>query len=234
MPEVKLALVVPCYNPPDEWCENLINSFQEFIRSIGEECRLILVNDGSVNGISNDEIVRLKELFPGMIYESYDTNKGKGYALREGMRHAIEPYVITTDIDFPYTNNSMVEIFKKVKSDEGLVLGHRQRSYYQKVPLFRKWLSVAFRVSLKLFLKLQVDDTQCGLKAMGPKGKEVFMKTQIDGYLYDLELVALAQKEDLTISRVNVSLKNDIAFSNMSPKILLKESSNFLKILSGR
>ena len=234
MSETKLAVVVPCYNPHEGWSENLINSFQQFIESIGEHCHLILVNDGTSEGISDNDINSIKAAFPDMIYESYQTNRGKGYALRAGIGHAEEPYVILTDIDFPYTIQSMVDIYDKVKQQAGLVLGHRQRSYYQKVPLFRKWLSVAFRLSLKIFLKLQVDDTQCGLKAMGPRAKAVFMETKIDGYLYDLELVRLTEKRRLPISHVNVFLKNNIAFSNMSPGILLKESSNFLKILRSR
>src|SRR5690606_32126290 len=125
---------------------------------------------------------------------------------------------ITTDIDFPYSNQSMVDIYEGVKQKQGLVLGHRLKTYYEKVPLFRKWLSVAFRFSLKIFLKLQVSDTQCGLKAMDSEAKKVFMETTVNGYLYDLELVKLAENKGLKLSHVDVQLKDGIIFSNMSPR----------------
>ncbi|MAM35225.1 MAG: hypothetical protein CMH28_09140 [Micavibrio sp.] len=226
-----LNLVVPCYNPLPGWQKNLITCFNAFQESIQLPVHLILVNDGSVKGVSEIHIDEIKGAITSFTYHTYKQNRGKGFALREGLKKATSDWALTTDIDFPYENESMVRLAKQLENKGGLVLGHRKRNYYQKVPLFRKMLSVSFRVALKTFLRLHVDDTQCGLKGMGREAINVFLKTDVDGYLYDLQLVTLAQKENVSINRVEVQLKSGIEFTNMKVSVLLKELGNFLKIL---
>lgn len=231
MPEEKLALVVPCYNPQEDWHQNLVKCFGEFCDSIGRSCRLILVNDGSTRGVTAEQIQVIEEAVEEFTYLSYPDNRGKGFALRQGIQQAGDQMIITTDIDFPYTNQSMVKVYEVLTRNGGLVLGTRKSSYYRKVPLFRKLLSVSFRMTIRMFLKLQVDDTQCGLKGMDREAAGVFMETSVDGYLFDLEFVKIITSRKIPISRVNASLKPSIEFTNMSPRILLRESANLIRIM---
>lgn len=231
MPEEKLALVVPCYNPQENWHQNLIKCFDEFCEVVGRSCQLILVNDGSTRGVSTDHIDAIDGAVEDFIYLSYEENRGKGYALRTGIDEAGDQMIITTDIDFPYTNDSMVKVCEVLMKNGGLVLGTRKKTYYRRVPLFRKLLSVSFRLTIRMFLKLQVDDTQCGLKGMDRQARKVFLQTRVDGYLFDLEFVKLITARKIPISRVNATLKPDVEFTNMSPRILLRESANLLKIM---
>ncbi len=195
---------------------------------------MVLVNDGSTLGVTPGGIEQLRAAFPDLLYHTYKTNKGKGYALREGISASTAPYAITTDIDFPYTQDSMLRLANTLIQKGGLVLGHRQRNYYHKVPIFRKLLSISFRLALKILLKLNVGDTQCGLKGFDAEAKALFHKTTVNGYLYDLELVTLAAKNKVKTTRVPVTLKDGIEFTNMKPGILFKEMRNFIQILKHR
>jgi glycosyltransferase involved in cell wall biosynthesis len=226
-----LDVVVPCYNPVKGWAKNTVNSFVKFQQEFSQSCRLILVNDGSTQGVSPEDIAFIQQALPDSLYVAYAQNQGKGFALREGMKRVKAPYVLTTDIDFPYTHNSMLALAEKLIKGKGLYLGHRKKNYYQKVPLFRKALSVSFRVALKAFLKLDVSDTQCGLKGFDNNTRNLFLQTQVNGYLYDLEFVSLCKKKGVSMHRVAVELKDGIVFTNMKMSILLKELRNFLKIL---
>ena len=81
-------------------------------------------------------------------------------------------------------------------------------------------------------LRLPTSDSQCGLKCFDKKGKEVFLSTQIDRFLFDLEFLVLASKKaDLSISTVAVELREGVKFSRVGWQILLTEAINFLKIL---
>ena len=233
MPQEKLALVIPCYNPPENWHHNLIRCFNEFCNGIGSACKLILINDGSESGIRPEHIEEIKQAISDFKYISYQENQGKGYALRKGIADVDEAIIITTDVDFPYTNDSILRVYEALKKNGGLVLGTRKKTYYRKVPFFRKLLSVSFRVTIRLFLKLEVDDTQCGLKGMDSRAAEVFLNTRIQGYLFDLEFVKLISAENIKISRVDAALKPDIKFTNMNPRILFRESANLMKIIRG-
>lgn len=231
MPEEMLALVVPCYNPPTNWHSNLIECFNQFCEGINRKCRLILVNDGSSTGVNAEQIDEIEQAIKDFRYITYTDNRGKGYALRRGIEEAGEHIVITTDVDFPYTNQSMLKVHDSLLRNGGLVLGTRKKTYYQKVPLFRKLLSLSFRLTIRMFLKLQVDDTQCGLKGMDQEARRVFLETKVDGYLFDLEFVKLISTREIPINRVNATLKPSIEFTNMSPRILMRESANLLKIM---
>lgn len=231
MSDHQLEIVVPCYNPEGLWYEDLVNNFKVFAESVQLPCRLILVNDGSTKGVSESDIRHIRNAIPNFDYLSYSQNRGKGYALRIGMAKAQSSLVITTDIDFPYTNDSMVAVYQELKAKGGLILGHRKKTYYRRVPLFRKLLSIGFRLIIKLFLKLEVDDTQCGLKGLDKEALQAFLLTKVDGYLFDLEFVKLITQENISINRVNATLKPSIIFTNMSPRILLREFSNLLKIV---
>jgi hypothetical protein len=111
------------------------------------------------------------------------------------------------------------------------VLGHRGETYYAKTPYIRKLISKFLRWSLKTFLRLPTDDSQCGIKGFNKKGAAVFLQTKIDRFLFDLEFIKLASKTDLKIKTAEVTLKPDVVFSKVNLKILARESVNFLKVL---
>jgi hypothetical protein len=86
------------------------------------------------------------------------------------------------------------------------------------------------RLLIRFFIQIPTDDTQCGLKGFNIKGKEVFLSTSIDRYLFDLEFIFLAAKKKLTIQKVPVQLKKGIVLSKSNFGILSTELFNFLKI----
>ncbi len=227
-----IDVVVPCYNPLPKWEENLVTCFLQLQKDCAAQLHLILVNDGSTSGMEKANIAFIKSKVSAFTYCSYAKNKGKGHALRTGIKTSTAHLCLVTDIDFPYTNKSMVAVIENLLKYNGLIIGHRKADYYKKVPFFRRTLSKAFRLSLKLFLRIEVSDTQCGLKAMGQQAKQQFLETKVNGYLYDLEHITLVEKSKIPVTRVSVELKDGILFTNMKPKILVKEFTNFMRIIA--
>ena len=82
-----------------------------------------------------------------------------------------------------------------------------------------------------LFPSLPVSDTQCGLKGMNEKGKNIFLQTKINRYLFDLEFILYSSKNHLKIRAIPVELREGIVFGRMNYKILLHESKNLWNIL---
>lgn len=226
-----IEIVVPCYNPLPDWEVNLIHSFQEFEKSIEADCALILINDGSSKGVQAQHIEAISAQIEKFTYIHYKENKGKGYALRKGLEQAGGGRIILTDIDFPYVNTSMISIWNSLEEGNDIALGYREESYYRKVPFARLLISKTFRLVLRSLMNMNVNDTQCGLKGLNEKGKEVFLRSETNGYLYDLEFVKDAQKAGLKIGRTVVELKDGVEFTNMKFSILWKEARNFLRIL---
>lgn len=211
----------------------LVSSYLECLRKLKtENVRLVLVNDGSSKNVLEKDIAFLQNNIQNFKYISYPDNAGKGYALRKGVKESNAKSVIFTDIDFPYETDSIVQIYKSLKEGNDVALGFRKRDYYKKVPFFRQVLSKTLRGVMKSVLKLATTDTQCGLKGFNNKGKEDFLKTTINRFLFDLEYVQrVSKRKDLKLGVVPVKLRNDVTFSRVNVKILFTESINFLIIL---
>ncbi len=232
LPE-QLDIIIPMYNPPKGWSGVLIERLRPIIEKTHHLVKVILVNDGSNNGNVASEIDLLQHQGFEIKSVQYTQNQGKGYALRQGVRESAGKYLMLTDIDIPFTEQSMWAILKSLESSQAdLALGQRDDSYYENIPDSRKrmskWLSV---VNSKIF-RLPVRDTQCGLKGLSRKGKEIFLQTTINRYLFDLEMVFLGSKnKDVKLIPVPVVLRKGIQLSNMRLKVILPELMNFLKIV---
>lgn len=231
-----LDIVLPCYNPPIGWEKKVIETYKFFCKALPEvQTGLIIINDGSSTDIS-DAITAIKKAVPFFILDAHPTNKGKGFTLRSGVEKSTAEICIYTDIDFPYTNESMLSIWKELaikKTD--IAVGIKNADYFTHVPPVRKYISKLLQKMIRVFLGLTVSDTQCGLKGFNEKGKTIFLQTSINRYLFDLEFIYLAGKnKQVQLSEIEIQLRPDIHFRAMNLRILFTESLNFLKIVLRR
>lgn len=227
-----LALILPCFNPPEGWEQVVVKSYQEILQKVDRPVQLCIVNDGSQYDISLAvEILRTKIRL--LHYIDNRENRGKGAALRSGIREANAAYYIYTDIDLPYTTDSILEVYQQLLTGHDVVAGIKDKTYYEQTPPVRKFISRVLRWCIRNLLNMSIADTQCGLKGFNEKGKHIFLSTTIDRYLFDLEFIYLSskKKEDIAMKAVEVHLRPGIIFRKMNPKILLQEGRNFLKIL---
>ncbi len=195
---------------------------------------MYLVNDGSKSGIRTADIRLLSEKISGFTYIDSPVNQGKGGALRDAVRQTTGKWVIYTDADYPYLISNAVEMFRLLSTDAAdVVVGVRDEQYYDQLPLGRKIFSLSLKVMNYLFFpQLKVKDTQSGLKGFNQKGKEVFLKTRIPAFLFDMEFLVLASKRpDVRIQWIYVQAREGIVFSTMRAKTILTELYNFISIL---
>lgn len=230
--KARLDIVLPCFNPHPGWQEEWLR-FHEEARA-RYELSYVLVNDGSINGELEKILPELKTKGLPVQYIAYSNNRGKGYALREGVRASNAPYLLYTDVDFPFTNRSVFQVADQLIAGTcDVVPGTRQKAYYENtMSAFRKALSRCFRWMLRNILRMRITDTQCGLKAFNAKGKEEFLKTRVNRYLFDFEFIyRCSHQKGMSICPVNVELKPNVQFRKMPIRILLQEFLNLLRVL---
>ncbi len=185
----RLQVIVPCYNPPEGWEAALASKFldfQKFINKLGAQTSLIVVNDGSQRNAGEANFATLRQLASDARVVSYAENRGKGYALRQGVAASDADFCLVTDADFPYTLDSMQRVVETLRDKGGIAAGNRDQGYYDRVPPFRRRLSKSLRWLLRNVLRQPIDDSQCGLKGFDASGKAVFLETTIDRFLFDL------------------------------------------------
>lgn len=228
-------LILPCYNPVPGWEQRLIEKQDDLKRKFDTVLfRVFVVSDGSIRGYEPETVSRLKESIPDITIVDYRPNRGKGYALREAVRHGNADYTIYTDYDFPYTDDSMERVIQALLNGADVVVAVRDKSYQRKLPLFRKFLSFSSHLCNRYLLRLNIQDTQGGLKGFNRAGKALFLSTTVNSFLFDTEFIYKAQKKKVNLVAVPAKIRDGIHISDMKFKTLRREVKNLFSILFGR
>lgn len=227
-----IDLVLPCYNPPPGWEQKVIKKYKEFASLFGSICfHLFIVSDGSRRGYEPETIQALLQEIPDVTLVDYRLNRGKGYALREAVKQCKSEYIIYTDYDFPYTDDSFQRVIEALLNRADIVVAIRDRNYQKNLPPFRKFLSESSHLCNAWILRLKIRDTQGGLKGFNRAGRTVFLSTRINSFLFDTEFIYKAQKKKMDIQAVQSRIRDGLTVSDMGFKVLKREMANFLSIL---
>lgn len=232
-----LDIILPCYNPRSGWETTLSKSLSNIKSMLGRDVlrAVIIVNDGSTSGVSEDTISKLASVHSEIKLIEYPKNQGKGFAVRTGVSNSESDLQIYTDIDVPYVEESVREFYQILSNNEAdVVIASRGDTYYDSLSGFRRILSKSLRWLNGFLFGLKIKDTQGGLKGFNAAGKAVFLNTTIDRYLFDLEFIQKASKQDLRLKALDVKLKPDIVLPSPSLMILLGEIHNFISLLFWR
>jgi glycosyltransferase involved in cell wall biosynthesis len=196
----------------------------------GIDVQWILVDDGSKMRPNSTEIERLKTAVENFEFIQLNKNFGKGYAVRMGMHIANAEKFIYTDIDFPYQDQEIQRIYCALQEGADLVIAKRSEQYYTKVSKSRTWISKRFKAVIRMLFNTPTTDTQAGLKGLSLKAHNLLLQTKINRYLFDLELVKSCAKQQLKIVELPVSLKEGVALSDVSYRVLFTELLNLFRI----
>ena len=164
-----------------------------------------------LDGPDEEALVALTELNNNHITViQFETNHGKGAALRSGIQISearfiafidadldIHPDAIRAGLDVLLTNKTVVGAYgSKVHPESDVTY-----------PVSRRIMSFVFRLFLRVILQLNVTDSQTGLKVFrSAELKEVLNESREDGYLFDLEIMMLLSQRKHNLISVPITL----------------------------
>lgn len=227
-----IDLVLPCYNPPEDFV-GLVDLYFRNLKAFfpHRQLNLYIVNDGSTHNFTSLQINQLRSLQKTIQIISYPENRGKGYALRKAVAETNSPLVIYTDYDFPICIESMIKLIEELDKDTDIVMVSRNQDYYRVLPITRKFYSLMSKQLNRIFLRLEYSDTQGGLKGFNLKGKEIFMSTTINQFLFDTEFVYRASlRKDVSIVNIKGTIREGIKPNRIPFRVIIKELINFYRI----
>lgn len=228
--EVYLSIITPCYNPPAEW----LSAYLEQVRTIENtfedlSIEFIIVNDGSKKDLSP---LFSPLPYPSLKWVSYSRNCGKGYAIREGVKHASGRYIIYTDLDFPFGTDCIHQICERLQNGYELVVGKRSKDYFDKLSLKRQVISRTLKAMNYLWLPQELTDTQAGIKGFKKELKYLFLRNQTNSFVFEIEfLIRASRLRNLEYTTVTVAPNENITFSNFSIGVISKEIQSLFRIL---
>lgn len=206
--KITISLVVPAYNEEKIIRENLkkIVGFLSCQKYIWE---IVVVDDGSKDRTS--EIVEsLKN--PRIKLIKLSKNRGKGAALREGVKNTLGDYVIFTDADLSVPIDFLSRFLEKLKDGRDVVIGSRRTKGSKIIKhqaLLRETMGRFYTFLSKLITGTNISDFTCGFKGFtGRAAHAIFSKSLVDRWSYDVEILYLANKLGFRILEIPVSWIN--------------------------
>ena len=234
---MKTDLILPFYKPHDGWLNHLLESVaahKQVLNERGSTLRVILANDGSPKSCYPDEALdAIRAATDEFIFSTYEVNHGKGYCLRHAVAQADGDIQIYTDGDFPFGWQCAAEAFDRLKSGADVVMGVRGADYGNALHSLRKLISKGVRRLNRFLLGMpeRYLDTQAGMKAFRGAGKQAFLDTTVDTFLFDTEFILLAWDRGLRIDTIPLTLRPGLSFSKMGWRVLFRELGHFLRIM---
>ncbi|NCU03924.1 MAG: glycosyltransferase family 2 protein [Chitinophagaceae bacterium] len=231
------AVIIPVYNPPAGWQKTVAKQYNHFVLLVpAQTVQLVVVNDGTSGENMKEAIAELQQHYPGLLFFTNEINMGKGNALRKAVEAVTARIYLLTDVDFPYSPESMQAVYYEINSMQtDIAAGSRNEVYYAAIGRGRRFISKLLRFGIRSLFGISIDDTQCGLKGFSQKAKPVFLSCVTNRYLYDLEFIVRAHKvKQVTIKAVPVELRAGIELQKMALRIVLQELKSFITILKIR
>lgn len=202
-----LSIVVPAYNEGEHIYDNLM-VIDKALQAFCSDYEIIAVNDGSKDN-TGAEVARAASDNPNIKDFGYDANRGKGGAVSWGAVNSRGDIVGFIDADLDLSPDLIAGYYKKM-NDTGcdIVIGSKMHKESKlEYPAARKLFSFCYYIMLKVLFGLKCHDTQTGLKLYkGELIREIVPLRRIDGYAFDIELLALASKKKSSLIEMPVEL----------------------------
>jgi len=230
---MKLSVIFPAYNE-EKRIPNTLRATYDYLKKQDYQSEILVVNDGSKDN-TGEAVNAIKREIPILRLIDNKVNKGKGGVVKQGMLEAKGEYRLFTDSDNSTSIDQIENIWPWLDKNFDIVIGSRDvkgavldppQGFIRKV-LFGK----TFRLLRKLIIGLwKIQDTQCGFKCFTAKAAEdIYSKAKKEGFIFDVEILILANKLGYHIKEIPVTWKND-AESKVKLKNVIKMFVDMMKL----
>jgi glycosyltransferase involved in cell wall biosynthesis len=195
---VSVIAIVPAYQAAGI-IEAVVVDLIRLWPASGNTPPVVVVDDGSTDGSG------ARAEAAGAIVVQHRHNRGKGAALRTGLRRALElgaEVAVTVDADGQHPAEEAVRLAEHPASAATLVLAVRdlRSAGAPRASQFSNRISNLF---LSRFARTELRDTQCGLRRYPVEGT-LALGASSDGYAYEAEVVLRAARAGWQIEQVPV------------------------------
>lgn len=205
-----LSLVLPAYNEAAA-IRQTISEIVAWFEARGMTYEVIVAADGDDG--TREAVREMARANPALRAIGHAGRLGKGRGVREAMALASGEIVGYADAD----NKVPIAEFARLEPWFGaypVVTGSRaiDRSLVErKQPLYRRIGSVGFHWFMHAATGLwHITDSQCGFKFFRRDvARELFARQKIDGYMFDVEILALAKALGYAVKEVPIRWRDD-------------------------
>ncbi|MBE6565227.1 MAG: glycosyltransferase family 2 protein [Ruminococcaceae bacterium] len=192
------VILIPAYKPTDA-----LLTLLKTLHGMGFS--VVCIDDGS--GPAFDRIFEQAAQTADVL--RYPLNKGKGGALKLGIRHIAESEayrsfraIVTADADGQHTPKDILRVAETMEKTDGLVLGVRR--FTGKVPLRSRFGNSLTVGVFALASGKRLSDTQTGLRAFSIEKAPLYASIGGERYEYEMNVLFAAVENRIPITEVDI------------------------------
>lgn len=193
-------VILPTLNPNEKIMSSFIDDLMKEFKNI------VVVNDGS-----NEKYDKYFELLKkkNIIVLKHYINLGKGRGLKTAINYILNNYdkcdvIVTADSDGQHSVKDIKKCAKEsLINPKKYILGCRDFDK-SNVPFKSKFGNKITRNIFKLFIGLNISDTQTGLRAMSRWLAPKFLETKGERYEYETNTLIECKTKDISIKEVPI------------------------------
>ena len=221
-----LSVIIPCYQQEKTIVKNL-KDIKEVLEKIRYHWEIIVVIDGRV-GKTYQKAKKFRSA-KIKVYQLKE-NRGKGHAVRFGMKKAKGDYIAFLDAGMEIDPNGLSILLEHLEWYRADVIVGSKRHLASQVnyPLERKILSLGYYLLVKLLFGVKVKDTQAGIKIFKRRVLEKVLPVHlVKSYAFDIELLSVANH--FGFKRIyEAPIKLKYRFQNLTNAVSLRSIWNIL------
>ncbi len=205
------VVLIPAYRP--DW--KLIETLQKLSE---KQFALLVVDDGS--GADYDAVFIEAARYARVV--RYSVNRGKGGALKQGMRCLLKcfpqmKYLITADADGQHRPDDIQKVCDRLHQKGGFVIG--SRAFVGEVPFRSRFGNTVTRGVFHVVSGVKVKDTQTGLRGFERSMIGWLVKIPGKRYEYEMNVLMSAARDKIEIDEVMIQTvyENDNSSSHFRP-----------------
>lgn len=228
-----ISLIFPAYNEASR-IRSTVSEAVAFFEAGQLAYEIIVSADG--NDGTREIVAEMGKKNPRISAIGSTERHGKGHGIRQAVKIARGDIIGFADADNKTSITELENFLPKLNDGYDLVIGsrgQRQSVIERPQPWFRRYGSRGFAVLMHMATGLwDISDTQCGFKFFkGNVARCLFSMQQIDGYMYDVEILYLAKRLGFRIAQVPVHWRDD---GDSRLELLRGNIRNFKDVLSIR
>jgi dolichyl-phosphate beta-glucosyltransferase len=212
VPSVELSLIVPAYNEELRLLPTL-ERLHAHLSAQPLRYEILVVDDGSTDRTC-EVVETAMTTIPNLALVRQSRNRGKGAAVRRGMLAARGRIRVMCDADGSLPPEQLPRLLAPIFAGRAEIsIGSRYAEGAKtdvEQPFYRVLWSRLCNKVIQRSLVPRVLDTQCGFKAFTAEASHnLFSSATIDGWAFDLEILALARRRGFAIEEVGIEWKDD-------------------------
>lgn len=207
-----VSVIIPAYNE-ERNIEDVLSRTNRIMEETRFPYEIIVVDDGST-----DKTRLLAQRHKATIL-NYGANRGKGYALKQGIQKATGSVIVTLDADGSHQPEEIPQLLKPLLAGADIVVGSRflgklEDGSVKKLHILGNHI---FNFLILLLTKKRITDSQTGFRALRKKVVQDIPITS-EGYQIETELTIIGLKNGYAVQEKPITCaRRKNGLSHLSP-----------------